>query len=87
MVVAITDPILPADTGTYRIADDGVTRVNAPADLGIDMSALAACYLGGIPWRHPVLAGRATEYRSGVAMDGHPFSGTYFRPALRVHRP
>ncbi|WP_063034393.1 GNAT family N-acetyltransferase [Nocardia grenadensis] len=86
LVVAVTDPILPANTGNYRIEDGGVTRVDEPADLGTDVAALAAAYLGGTRWRHLVLAGRVTEHRPGAAatadalfeVDEHPFSGTYF---------
>lgn len=86
LVVEVTDAILPANTGTYRIEDGGVTRVDEPADLRTDVSALAAAYLGGTRWRHLVLAGRVTELRPGAAatadalfeVDEHPFSGTYF---------
>ncbi|WP_040792493.1 GNAT family N-acetyltransferase [Nocardia paucivorans] len=86
VVVGVTDPILTADTGTYRIAEDGATRVDAAVDLTTDVSALAACYLGGTSWRHLLLAGRVTEHRPGAAaaadalfaVADHPFSGTYF---------
>ncbi|MGW0005368.1 GNAT family N-acetyltransferase [Nocardia grenadensis] len=86
LVVAVTDPILPANTGNYRIGDGGVTRVDELADLGTDVAALAAAYLGGTRWRHLVFAGRVTEHRPGAAatadalfeVDEHPFSGTYF---------
>ncbi|WP_431938259.1 GNAT family N-acetyltransferase [Nocardia grenadensis] len=86
LVVAVTDPILPANTGNYRIGDGEVTRVDEPADLGTDVAALAAAYLGGTRWRHLVFAGRVTEHRPGAAatadalfeVDEHPFSGTYF---------
>ncbi|MEV3959428.1 sterol carrier protein domain-containing protein [Nocardia sp. NPDC050193] len=95
LVVAVTDPILPANTGTYRIEDGGVTRVDEPADLGTDVSALAAAYLGGTRWRHLALAGRVTEHGPGAAatadalfeVDEHPFSGTYFRPPPRSGWP
>ncbi|MFI9533988.1 GNAT family N-acetyltransferase [Nocardia fusca] len=86
LVLAVTDPILSANTGNYRIEDGGVTRVDEPADLGTDVAALAAAYLGGTRWRHLALAGRVIEHRPGAAatadalfeVDEHPFSGTYF---------
>lgn len=86
VTVAVTDPILPANTGAYRVTDDGVTAVDTPPDLTADTASLAAAYLGGTPWRHLALAGRVTEHRPGAAadadvvfgVDDHPFSGTYF---------
>ncbi|MFI5717699.1 GNAT family N-acetyltransferase [Nocardia sp. NPDC051750] len=86
VVLGITDPILPANTATYRITQDGASVVDDPADLTTDIATLAAAYLGGTPWRHLTLAGRVTEHRPGAAaaadvlfaVEDHPFSGTYF---------
>ncbi|NUP26429.1 MAG: GNAT family N-acetyltransferase [Nocardia sp.] len=86
VVVAVTDPILTANTGIYRIEAGGVRVVDEPADLTTDIAALGAAYLGGTRWRHLALAGRVTEHRPGAAtaadalfeVDEHPFSGTYF---------
>lgn len=86
VVLAVTDTVLPANSGTYRIAGGEVLADGAPPDLTVDVAALAAVYLGGTPWRHLVLAGRVTEHRRGAAADAdvlfgvedHPFSGTYF---------
>lgn len=86
LVLAVTDPLFPANTGTYRITGDGIETTDEPAELGTDIAALGAAYLGGTQWRHLALAGRATEYRPGAAaaadilfaVDDHPFSGTYF---------
>ncbi|GGK99486.1 GNAT family N-acetyltransferase [Nocardia jinanensis] len=86
VVVAVTDPILTTNTGSYRIGDGAVTAVDESADLSTDVAALAAAYLGGTRWRDLALAGRATEHRPGAAaaadalfeVDAHPFSGTYF---------
>ncbi|MEU6563001.1 GNAT family N-acetyltransferase [Nocardia nova] len=86
VVIAVTDDVLPANTGSYRIEPDAVTRVDAPADLTTDVSALAAVYLGGSTWRHLALAGRVRENHGGAIEDADalfattsaPFSGTYF---------
>ncbi|MDR7172630.1 putative acetyltransferase [Nocardia kruczakiae] len=86
VVLAVTDDLLPANTGSYRIAADAVTRVDAPADLTTDVAALAAVYLGGSTWRQLALAGRLRENRSGAIEDADnlftttsaPFAGTYF---------
>ncbi|WP_227982693.1 GNAT family N-acetyltransferase [Nocardia spumae] len=86
VVIAVDDEILPANTGSYRIAAGTVTRVDAPADLTTDVSTLAAAYLGGTGWRQLALAGRVIEHRDGAADDADalfatttaPFAGTYF---------
>ncbi|WP_067676968.1 GNAT family N-acetyltransferase [Nocardia miyunensis] len=86
LVLSVTDPLLPANTGNYRISAEGADRVDAPADLATDVSALAAVYLGGSTWQALSLAGRVTEIRSGAlehaedlfATGSAPFSGTYF---------
>ncbi|MBF4999448.1 GNAT family N-acetyltransferase [Nocardia sp. BSTN01] len=86
VVLAVTDDVLPANSGSYRIAADAVTRVGAPADLSTDVATLAAVYLGGSTWRQLALAGRVTENRSGAvdaadalfATTAAPFAGTYF---------
>lgn len=86
VVLAVTDDILPANTGSYRITADAVTRVDAPPDLTTDVAALAAVYLGGSTWQQLALAGRISENRSGAIEDADnlftttsaPFAGTYF---------
>ncbi len=86
VVLAITDPILPANTGSYRISAKGAVRVDAPADLATDVTALATVYLGGSTWQQLALSGRAIENRSGAIRSAdalfvtgsEPFSGTYF---------
>ncbi|MFC8043406.1 GNAT family N-acetyltransferase [Nocardia sp. NPDC057353] len=86
VLLGITDPLLPANTGVYRVTGDGATRTDAEPELTADVSALAAAYLGGTPWRHLVLAGRAVPHRQDAAAaadalfgtDEPPFSGTFF---------
>lgn len=84
--LGITDPILPGNSGGYEVSADGVTATDAEPELTADVAALAAAYLGGTPWRHLVLAGRAAERRPGAAATADalfgtaapPFSGTFF---------
>ncbi|MFF3567720.1 GNAT family N-acetyltransferase [Nocardia jiangxiensis] len=86
VTLAITDPILPANTGAYRIGPEAVSRVDAPADLTTDVATLATIHLGGSTWRQLALAGRVIENRSGAIEDAdtlfttgvQPFAGTYF---------
>ena len=52
----IDDPILPANTGSYRIVTDGdpagstaqVTRVTSAPDLSMGILELGTIYLGGV---------------------------------------
>lgn len=86
VVLEVGDPLLPANSGRYRIAADGVTRTDAAPDLTAPVSSIAATYLGGARWPDLVLAGRAGEHRPGAAAaadslfatDIPPFSGTWF---------
>ena len=41
VVLALTDPQLPANTGHYAVGPDGAARTDAPADLQLDPEALA----------------------------------------------
>ncbi len=55
VVVEVVDPLLPANSGRYRISPHGMERVpDAPA-LVMDAEVLAMVYLG--TWRPSVLAG------------------------------
>ncbi len=86
IVIAVSDPLLSANTGSYRVASDGVSATDAPAELSLDVSALGALYLGGVSWRALALAGRVREHRAGAlgdadalfTVDGAPFAGTGF---------
>ncbi|WP_372665186.1 GNAT family N-acetyltransferase [Amycolatopsis kentuckyensis] len=54
VVVEVTDPLLPANSGTYRITPDGAKRTGEPAALRLDVTTLAMVYLGS--WRVSALA-------------------------------
>ncbi|MEU6827783.1 GNAT family N-acetyltransferase [Nocardia beijingensis] len=86
VVVEVVDPILPSNSGRYRIAGDGVRRVRESADVTTGVADLAAVYLGGTTWRDLAFAGRVDEHRPGAVADADalfateslPFSGTFF---------
>ncbi|MBM7775086.1 putative acetyltransferase [Actinokineospora baliensis] len=67
VVIAVDDPVLPANSGHYRLTPDGATRTTAPAELSLDVSVLAMLYLG--TWRPRPLAtiGRLQEHTPGGA--------------------
>lgn len=71
VTVAITDPQLPDNAGTWRITIvDGaatVTRTEALADLAMSIQELGAVYLGGTSIATLARAGLITEHRAGAA--------------------
>jgi predicted acetyltransferase len=54
VAVEVIDPLLGHNCGTYRVAADGVRRTGEPAQLRLDVAALADIYLG--TWRPSALA-------------------------------
>jgi predicted acetyltransferase len=86
VVVEVTDPVLPGNSGAYRITADGASRTGEPADLSLDVTTLAMVYFG--TWRPSALAaaGRivagdpaAAEAADGLFATRRPaWSGTYF---------
>ncbi|WP_248963662.1 GNAT family N-acetyltransferase [Sphaerisporangium perillae] len=86
LVLAVTDRLLPGNTGTYLIGAQGATRIEAPADLAVDVATLGALYLGGSRWWQHARAGRVAVHRDGAVeiaeelfgTDALPFAGTVF---------
>ncbi|WAL63303.1 GNAT family N-acetyltransferase [Amycolatopsis cynarae] len=46
VVLEVTDPLLPANSGRYRVAPEGATRTEEPAGLALGVDTLAMIYLG-----------------------------------------
>jgi predicted acetyltransferase len=86
VTIAVTDALLPANTGGYRISPAGVHRTDDAPDLSLDVGTLASVYLGGTRWWQLAQAGRVVENRSGAIdiaeqlfrVDRAPFAGTMF---------
>ena len=86
VVLAVTDELLPRNTGSYLVSAQGAVRTDAPADLSVDVSTLGALYLGGSRWWQHARAGRVTVHRAGAVetadelfrTDALPFAGTLF---------
>ena len=86
VVLEIVDPLMPENSGRFRIFPEGVTQTGAPANARADVSALAAAYLGGTRWWQLQQAGRVSERDAGAiaALDGLfaaanlPHAGTVF---------
>ncbi|MDQ7807781.1 GNAT family N-acetyltransferase [Amycolatopsis sp. A133] len=86
VVLAVTDRLLPANTGHYEVGPDGARRTDAPADLALDVGTLGMLYLGQwaattlaaagrIEVRDPAAAVRADELFTTVTA---PWCGTHF---------
>lgn len=86
LVIAVTDELLPANTGGYRISASGVHRTGDPAGLSLGVAALASAYLGGTRFSALAQAGRVTQHRPGALAAADrlfatlraPFAGTSF---------
>jgi predicted acetyltransferase len=86
VVVHVTDDQLPANQGRYRISSVGLERTSDVGDLELDVSALAAVYLGGSRWWQLRASGRVVEHRAGAleiaeelfSTDRAPYSGVLF---------
>ncbi len=70
VVLDVTDPFLPANTGRFRLVGgpDGAeaTRTDAAADLAVTAQALGAAYLGGVSLAALAAAGQVTERAPGT---------------------
>jgi predicted acetyltransferase len=86
MVVEVTDPVLEANSGRYRLGAGPVRRCDEPAGLKLGVDALAMLYLGA--WRPSALvrAGRAVVSAPDQAERADrlfatrtpPWCGTFF---------
>jgi predicted acetyltransferase len=86
VVLEVADPLLPGNSGAYRITPDGAERTDEPAALRLDVTTLAMAYLG--TWRFSALAGAGRiEVRDPAAPAAADvlfgtrvasWSGTYF---------
>ena len=74
LVIEIDDPLLPANSGRYRLVTDGdpsgasaeVTRVDSAPDISMGILELGTIYLGGVPLTHLHRAARVTEHTPGA---------------------
>ena len=84
--LAVIDERLPENTGTYRISAAGAERVDEPAQLEVDVSALAATLLGGTRWHQLEVAGLVRVHDEEAlpvveqlfATASAPFAGVMF---------
>jgi predicted acetyltransferase len=86
-LLAVRDPLLGANSGTYRVADGVAHRVpTGPGDLACDVAGLAMAYLGDRAPSELVATGWWTARDDGAparadaafAAAVSPWCGTYF---------
>lgn len=75
VTLKVTDPLIRANNGTYRVDSYGSFRSQGAPDLEMGVEALSAAYLGGTSFRDLVQAGRIHERTSGAAADADALFG------------
>lgn len=85
VTIEVTDPVLPHNSGRYRLrAEAGgpaeCRRTTGPADLACDVATLATVYLGGCPLTRLADAGRVRELTPGALAAASPAFGWHRLP-------
>ena len=88
MVIEIEDPLLPANSGCYRLVTDGdpegataeVTRVDAKPDITMGVLELGTIYLGGPALTHLHRVRRVTEHTQGAVAAASTAFGWHRAP-------
>jgi predicted acetyltransferase len=84
VVFEVTDALLPANAGRWRLTSGGGTgacaSTDTPADLACDVTDLGAAYLGGTPLTALAAAGRVRELRPGALAAASTAFGWYRAP-------
>jgi predicted acetyltransferase len=88
LVIEIEDPILPANSGRWRLVADAtsggsdaeVTRVDADPDLTMGILELGTIYLGGVPLTDLHRVRRVTEHTEGAVATASTAFGWHRAP-------
>ncbi len=88
LVIEVDDPLLPANSGRYRLVTDGapdgaapeVTRVDSAPDISLDVRELASIYLGGVPLTNLHRVRRVTEHTPGAVAAASTAFGWHRAP-------
>ena len=86
VTIQVTDPMLTANNGTWRVDAYGAFRSHNEPDLQADITTVSAAYLGGTSWRELADAGRVRARSQDAIEDADtlfaarpsPFCGTFF---------
>ncbi len=88
LVIEVDDPMLPANSGRYRLVTDGhpegataeVTRVSSAPDLSLGVLELGTVYLGGVALTDLHRVGRVTEHTPGALVAASTAFGWHRAP-------
>lgn len=86
VTIAVSDPLLPHNSGSFTITADAAERTDRPAGLQVGVEGVAAVLLGGTTWRSIAAAGLArTDDPAALAIADRlfavadaPHAGFYF---------
>lgn len=86
VVIGVRDAYLPENAGSYRVAADGVTRVDDAPELVLDVDVLGSTYLGDVSFttlaatrRLDVVTPNAPARADALfRVSTPPWSGTFF---------
>ncbi|HEX9334889.1 MAG TPA: sterol carrier protein domain-containing protein, partial [Pseudonocardiaceae bacterium] len=86
IVIEVRDPLLPANSGRYRIGDGPARPVSEPAELAMDAAVLATIYLGDVLPSALAATGHLTAIKDDAvaaadrlfAITASPWCGSYF---------
>jgi predicted acetyltransferase len=85
VVLEVTDRAIAANAGRFRLAGEArsatCTPTDAPADLAIDVQALATAYLGDATLATLAAAGRVRELRPGTLVPASVAFGWHRAPS------
>jgi predicted acetyltransferase len=72
VAIAVSDPLVAANNGTWQVSSAGAERTDVEPDLTVDIATVSAAYLGGTSWY--VLWARGSVYASRPM----PFCWSFF---------
>jgi predicted acetyltransferase len=85
VVLGVTDAIMPDNSGSYLVSQDGVERTDTEPELYCGVGELGAAYLGGTRFAALAAAGRVGGEAEALARADRlfrtpqlPWSGTYY---------
>jgi predicted acetyltransferase len=85
VTIAVDDPLIPANNGTWRVDATGAGHTDEQPDLEVDVATLSAAYLGGTSWHTLWSTGAVAGNRAAVAVADTlfasrplPFCGSFF---------
>lgn len=83
VILEVDDPMFDSNRRTWRIDGSGAERVDAPADVSVDIGTLSAAFLGAVSWHDLAAIGSVTAPTSVLdrldalfAVHPTPFCGT-----------